>query len=69
MPTLLPGPPLSLGLSQHTPFTMPTARHFWKRQNWQRFRRLLSTGQVLVSQADVLGIFLHHALGGGSTGL
>uniref|UniRef100_A0A182M4Y3 Uncharacterized protein n=1 Tax=Anopheles culicifacies TaxID=139723 RepID=A0A182M4Y3_9DIPT len=26
---------------------MPTARHFWKRQNWHRFRRRLSTGQAL----------------------
>lgn len=27
--------------------TIPTARHFWKRQNWQRFLLRLSTGQLL----------------------
>lgn len=52
------GPPLSLGMSHHPPsFTMPTARHFWKRQNWQRFRRLLSTGQSLLARQMYLAFF------------
>ena len=36
---------------------MPTARHFWKRQNWQRFRRLLSTGQSLLARQMYLAFF------------
>lgn len=27
-----------------TSFTIPTDKHFWNLQNWQRFLRLLSTG-------------------------
>lgn len=37
--------------------TMPTARHFWKRQNWHRFRRLLSTGQSLLARQMYLAFF------------
>lgn len=37
--------------------TMPTARHFWKRQNWQRLRLLLSTGQSLFVRQTYLEFF------------
>lgn len=37
--------------------TMPTARHFWKRQNWHRFRLLLSTGQSLLVRQTYLEFF------------
>lgn len=37
--------------------TMPTARHFWKRQNWHRFRLLLSTGQSLFARQTYLEFF------------
>lgn len=52
-------PSLSLGACPNHPpsFTMPTARHFWKRQNWQRFRRLLSTGQSLLARQMYLAFF------------
>lgn len=36
---------------------MPTARHFWKRQNWHRFRLLLSTGQSLLARQTYLEFF------------
>lgn len=38
-------------------FTMPTARHFWKRQNWHRFLLLLSTGQFLSARHTYLAFF------------
>lgn len=42
----------------HSPsLTMPTARHFWKRQNWHRFRLLLSTGQSLLARQTYLEFF------------
>lgn len=51
--------------SCHPPsFTMPTARHFWKRQNWQRFRRLLSTGQSLFARQMYLALFCTVRWGG-----
>lgn len=37
--------------------TIPTARHFWKRQNWQRFLLLLSTGQSLLARHTYLAFF------------
>lgn len=37
--------------------TMPTTRHFWKRQNWQRFLRRLSTGQFLFAKHTYLAFF------------
>lgn len=37
--------------------TMPTTRHFWKRQNWHRFRLLLSTGQSLLARQTYLEFF------------
>lgn len=40
-----------------TSFTMPTCRHFWNRQNWQRFRRRLSTGQFLSARHTYLDPF------------
>lgn len=43
---------------------MPTARHFWKRQNWQRFRRLLSTGQSLLARQMYLAFFCTVRWGG-----
>lgn len=36
---------------------MPTVRHFWKRQNWQRLRLLLSTGQSLFVRQTYLEFF------------
>lgn len=54
--------------SSHPPsFTMPTARHFWKRQNWQRFRRLLSTGQSLLARQMYLAFFCTVRWSGGGT--
>lgn len=54
--------------SNHPPsFTMPTARHFWKRQNWQRFRRLLSTGQSLFARQMYLALFCTVRWRGGNT--
>lgn len=51
-------PPNSSGLVPHSPsLTMPTARHFWKRQNWHRFRLLLSTGQSLLARQTYLEFF------------
>lgn len=44
--------------------TMPTARHFWKRQNWQRFLRLLSTGQSLLARQMYLAFFCTVRCGG-----
>lgn len=38
-------------------FTMPTLRHFWKRQYWQRLRLLLSTGQFLLARHTYLAFF------------
>lgn len=38
-------------------FTIPTTRHFWKRQYWHRFRRLLSTGQFLFARQTYLAFF------------
>lgn len=38
-------------------FTMPTLRHFWKRQYWQRLRLLLSTGQFLLAKQTYLAFF------------
>lgn len=38
-------------------FTIPTAKHFWKRQNWHRFRRRLSTGQFLSARQTYLAPF------------
>lgn len=40
-----------------TSLTMPTARHFWNRQNWHRFLRLLSTGQFLSARQTYLAFF------------
>ena len=40
-----------------TSFTMPTFIHFWKRQNWHRFRRRLSTGQFLSARHTYLAFF------------
>ncbi len=40
-----------------TSLTMPTARHFWKRQNWQRLRLRLSTGQDLSARQTYLALF------------
>lgn len=37
--------------------TMPTVRHFWNRQNWHRFRLLLSTGQSLFARQTYLEFF------------
>lgn len=37
--------------------TIPTARHFWKRQNWQRFLLLLSTGQSLLARHTYFAFF------------
>ncbi len=36
---------------------MPTTRHFWKRQNWHRFLRRLSTGQFLSAKHTYLDPF------------
>ena len=44
--------------------TMPTARHFRKRQNWQRFLRLLSTGQSLLARQMYLVFFCTFRCGG-----
>ena len=56
--TLPPLPHQACLCPSHPPsFTMPTARHFWKRQNWQRFRRLLSTGQSLLARQMYLAFF------------
>lgn len=65
----LPHPPqaclsLPAGPSHPPSFTMPTARHFWKRQNWQRFRRLLSTGQSLLARQMYLAFFCTVRWGG-----
>lgn len=38
-------------------FTMPTTRHFWKRQNWHRFRLLLSTRQSLLARQTYFEFF------------
>ncbi len=38
-------------------FTIPTTMHFWKRQYWHRFRRLLSTGQFLFARQTYLAFF------------
>lgn len=48
--------------------TMPTARHFWKRQYWQRFRRRLSTGQFLLARQTYLAFFWTVRCGDGDTG-
>lgn len=40
-----------------TSLTMPTTKHFWNRQNWQRLRRLLSTGQFLSARQTYLEPF------------
>ena len=40
-----------------TSFTMPTYMHFWKRQNWHRLRRRLSTGQFLSARQTYLALF------------
>merc|ERR1719220_3205732 len=40
-----------------TSFTIPQARHFWNRQNWQRFLLLLSTGQFLSARQTYLAFF------------
>lgn len=37
--------------------TIPTTRHFWKRQNWQRFLLLLSTGQSLLARHTYFAFF------------
>lgn len=37
--------------------TIPTARHFWKRQYWQRFLLRLSTGQLLAAKHTYLAFF------------
>ena len=37
--------------------TIPTTRHFWKRQNWQRFLRRLSTGQFLFAKHTYFAFF------------
>lgn len=37
--------------------TIPTVRHFWKRQNWHRFRLFLSTGQSLLARQTYLEFF------------
>lgn len=37
--------------------TIPTVRHFWKRQNWQRFLLLLSTGQSLLARHTYFAFF------------
>lgn len=37
--------------------TIPTARHFWKRQYWHRFLRRLSTGQLLAAKHTYLAFF------------
>ena len=37
--------------------TIPTARHFWNRQNWHLFLRLLSTGQSLFPRHTYLAPF------------
>lgn len=48
----------SSGFVANSPsLTMPTARHFWKRQNWHRFRLLLSTGQSLLARQTYLEFF------------
>lgn len=51
------GPALMRVLVSLPSFTMPTARHFWKRQNWHRFRLLLSTGQSLFARQTYLEFF------------
>ena len=38
-------------------FTIPTARHFWNRQNWHLLRRLLSTGQSLFPRHTYFAFF------------
>ena len=40
-----------------TSFTIPTVRHFWNLQNWQRFLRRLSTGQFLSARQTYLAFF------------
>lgn len=37
--------------------TIPTARHFWKRQYWHRFLLRLSTGQLLAARHTYLAFF------------
>lgn len=37
--------------------TIPTTRHFWKRQYWHRFLRRLSTGQFLLARQTYLAFF------------
>ena len=40
-----------------TSLTIPTARHFWKRQNWHLLRLRLSTGQFLSARQTYLADF------------
>lgn len=40
-----------------TSFTIPTAIHFWNRQNWHLFRLLLSTGQFLSARQTYFAFF------------
>lgn len=51
------GPALIRAFVSLPSLTMPTARHFWKRQNWHRFRLLLSTGQSLFARQTYLEFF------------
>lgn len=51
-----PRRPLRLSV-RTTSLTIPTARHFWKRQNWQRFLLLLSTGQSLLARHTYFAFF------------
>lgn len=37
--------------------TIPTTRHFWKRQYWHRFLLRLSTGQFLAAKQTYLAFF------------
>lgn len=50
-------PDSSVFLLNSPSLTMPTVRHFWKRQNWHRFRLLLSTGQSLLARQTYLEFF------------
>ena len=45
---------VSIGLPS---LTIPTARHFWKRQYWHRFLLRLSTGQLLAAKHTYLAFF------------
>lgn len=44
-------------LSNVPSLTIPTTMHFWKRQNWHRFLRRLSTGQFLFAKHTYFAFF------------